>query len=228
MNFDYTYIILCGVIIFEPVTILTNLFITVFCLFAFFKLRRNKTPLAIQWSMFFLLIGLSSSTGSLAHGTHFQLGELFLKSTVFMMNAISLIAIYFCFKSANTYFSQNKPSQKKYINYLVITWIVILLIVTLLQNNFLLIKIHAGIVLTYSLVIHLIFYKKGGKGSGYVAGGIIVSFLSIVTHSLKLSVSDWFNYKDISHVIMLISLMLMYKGARTILSSSAGTFRPLV
>lgn len=147
-----------------------------------------------------------------------------------MMNAISLIAIYFCFKSANTYFFQNKTGQKKYINYLVITWIIILLVVTLLQNNFLLIKIHAGIVLTYSLVIHLISYKKGGKGSSYVAGGIIVSFLSIVTHSLKLSVSEWFNYKDISHVIMLISLMLMYKGVRAILtnSSSAGTSRPLV
>lgn len=232
MNFDYTYIILGNAIIFEPMTILTNFFITLFCIFAFFKIKKFRNSLAIQWSSFFLMIGLSSTVGSVAHGAHFQLGETFLRTTVFMMNSISLIAIFFCFKSARTFSAKGKAQQKKYADYIVILWICVLLIITFIQNKFLLIKIHAGIVLTYSMIVHFIQNKKGYKGGSLVAYGIIVSFLSIVVHSLKFSFGPNFNYKDISHVIMLISLIIMHKGVKTILCNttnlSGETSRPVI
>ncbi len=192
-------------------TILTNMLITVFCLFAFFKIRRFRTNLSSKWAMFFLLIGLSSSIGSAAHGVHFQLGDVFLKTTVFLMNAVSLLAIYFCFKAANTYLSLGKLSSK-YATWGVILWIIILLVFTFIYNNFLLIKVHAAIVLTYSLIIHFVTYKK--TGSPQIAWGIIISFLSIVVHSMRLSISEYFNYKDLAHIIMLISLILMYCGVK--------------
>jgi hypothetical protein len=193
-------------------TILTNMFIGAFCLYAFLKLRRYKMSLSSQWSFFFLFIGISSLVGSLAHGAHFQLGDDFFRTTVFLMNAVSLIAIYFCFKAANTWFSMKKNEPNKYITYLVILWIAILLVISYVKGNFVLIKVHAGIVLTYSLIVHIITHKRGFAGSAYIAGGILISFLSIVVHSLKWSLHEWFNYKDISHIIMLISLMFIYKG----------------
>jgi hypothetical protein len=195
------------------------MFIGTFCAWAFFKTIRQKTPLASQWSFFFLNIGLSSLIGSVAHGAHFQLGETFFRTTVFLMNAVSLVAIYFCFKAANTHFSSGKKEPNKLINYGVIFWILILLVVTFLQGNFLLIKIHAGIVLTYSLIVHIITHRRGLAGSGYVAGGILISFLSIVVHSIKLSAHDYFNYKDISHIIMLISLIFIYNGVMILLKN---------
>lgn len=215
LNFDHTYIILFGLKIFEPVTILTNVFVSIFCFYAFIKVNRLKTRLSIGWSYFFLLIGVSSLVGSIAHGAHYQLGNLFLNTIIFLMNAISLIAIYFCFKAANTYIMLNKPEPKKYATYIVIVWIIILLGFTLIYNNFLLIKIHAGIVLTYSIVIHFITYFRKQQGSGWIAFGILVSFFSIAIHSLKLSVSDWFNYKDIAHLIMLASSILIFIGVQT-------------
>ncbi|MCW3078434.1 MAG: hypothetical protein JWO32_3043 [Bacteroidetes bacterium] len=216
MNFDYTYIIFCGAIIFEPVTILTNFFIAAFSIFAFYKIQQYNVPLAKHWAFFFLMIGLSSAVGSLAHGAHYQLGVGFLKTTVFLMHSISLIAIYFCFKAASLYHSIiHKKTNNKFVTLFVVIWIIVLLILTFIQNNFLLIKIHAGIVLTYSLIIHIINYKK--PGSANIAWGIVISFLSIVVHSLKLSLSEWFNYKDISHVFMLICLICMLQGVTKIL-----------
>jgi len=212
LNFDYTYLPLFGFNIFEPTTILTNAFITIFCIYSFFKIKKFKNKLSSEWSTFFLLIGLSSSVGSIAHGTHYQLGEAFVNTIIFLMNAISLIAIYFCFKATYTYLLVNKAQPKKYINYSVIVWIVILLILTFINNNFLLIKIHAGIVLTFSIIVHYIGYFKKHIGSGWVAFGILISFASIAVHSLKLSVNDWFNYKDISHLIMLTATVFMVKG----------------
>ena len=86
------------------------------------------------------------------------------------------------------------------------------IIITLINNDFLVIKIHAGLVLTYSLIIHIITYFKKQTGSGWVAGGILVSFISIIIHSLKLSIHEWFNYKDIAHIVILISSIIMVKG----------------
>ena len=214
MNFDYTYISLFGAIIFEPVTILTNSLIGIYSTFLFLKLQYFKHNYARQWAWFILFIGLGSLFGSIAHGTHYQLGVTFFKTIFYLMNAMSLISVYFCFRAAFTYYTFSKQTYKKGVIYFVIAWISVLLIYTLIRNDFLIIKIHAGIVLIYSLIIHYIFYRKHDKGSGFIVLGIIVSFLSIIVHTLKFSISEYFNYKDISHVIIVISLFIMYKGIK--------------
>lgn len=214
MEFDYTYTTLFGAQIFEPVTILTNAVIALVCAYSYFQLKKTKSNLAFQWSMFFMLIGLSSMVGSLGHGVHYQLGNFFFKCVEFFMNAISLIAIYYCYNAAYKSYSSQSNIQNKLLSNLVIVWILVLLLITIWFSNFLLIKIHAGIVLSYSLIIHLITYKRKETGSGWIALGISVSFLSILTHSLKIKVNDWFNHKDISHLIMAISLILIFKGVQ--------------
>jgi hypothetical protein len=214
LNFDQTYITLFGATVFEPVTILTNTITTIFCLYSFAQLLRLRTTVSRLWAWFFLMIGVGASCGSTAHGVQYQLGDFFLRTFVFIVNALSLIAIYFCYKATSTYFASGRTSGNKYINYLVLAWIAILLIITFIWNSFLLIKIHAGIVLFYSFIVHSVTWYRKFKGSGYIAVGIFISFLSILVHSLRFSISEWFNYKDISHVIMLTSLILMYTGVR--------------
>ena len=98
------------------------------------------------------------------------------------------------------------------------------LVFTLVLTNFVLIKIHAGIVLSYSLIVHAISLKNKQEGSGYIVAGILISFFSIVIHILKISLSDWFNYKDIAHVIMLCSLYYIFKGASLKLSNNHKVF----
>lgn len=96
-------------------------------------------------------------------------------------------------------------------------WVLALLIFSGIQGNFLIIKIHAAIALLYSFIVHYIVYRRTEeKGSGLVVLGIFISFLPIIVHSLKFSIDEWFNYKDIAHVIMIISLVVIYKGARLI------------
>ncbi len=203
-----------GLQVFEPVTIFTNFLIGAFCAYAFLSLSKNKEPVFRHWRSFFFMIGLSSTLGSVAHGAHDQFGEAFLNFFIFSMNAVSLIAAYYFFRSAFSFIHFNKENINNTYQYLVVLWVIVLLIITWFQNKFILIKIHAGIVLFYSLFIHFITARKGLAGSQWVVTGILVSFSSIVVHSLKLSVSDWFNYKDISHLIMLSSCVLMHRGVK--------------
>ncbi|MDO9001431.1 MAG: hypothetical protein Q7W45_16820 [Bacteroidota bacterium] len=215
MNFDYTYIILFGYIIFEPMTILTNLLIFIFSIYCFKSLAKINHPYSTSFSWFVLLVGISSCFGSLAHAVHYQSGKVFFDVVFYISNALSLVSIFFCFKSAYLYYTNDKINPHKKITYLVIAWVVGLLIFALIKNNFVIIKINAGIVLVYSIVSHYLVYRKtNDKGSVFVISGIGVSFLSIIVHSLKLSINEWFNYKDIAHVIIFFSLILIYKGVK--------------
>lgn len=218
LNLHYTYISLFGFKLFEPVTILTNSIITIYCLFVYLRTLKFNHQISRHWGIFFLLMALSSLLGSLTHGIHDQLGVTFLKTSWFLMNSVSLIGIYFFYRAAFIYSNLQKENTTQIFNYAALVWIITLLVITFFLNSFLLIKIHAGIVLLYSLIVHFITFRNKHAGSGYIVAGIIISFLSIVVHSLKFSFGEWFNYKDISHVIVLTSMILLFKGVKTKIS----------
>jgi hypothetical protein len=218
LNLHYTYISLFGFKLFEPVTILTNSIITIYCLFVYFRTQQFNHQISRHWGIFFLLMAVSSMLASLTHGIHDQLGEAFLRNSWILMNSVSLIGIYFFYRATFIYSNLNKEHTSQLFNYAAFVWMISLLVATYFLNNFLLIKIHAGIVLFYSLIVHLITFKNSQAGSGHIVAGIIISFLSIFVHSFKLSFGEWFNYKDISHVIVLTSMVFLFKGVKTKIS----------
>jgi hypothetical protein len=198
--------------IFEPMVILTNAIFCALCVLYFKKIYAFNHPYAKQMAWFILFMGVGSAFGAIAHAVHYQLGNLFFNTVFFIMNALSLFSIYCFFRAAFTYSKLEREQPKKYV-YLVLAWILVLLALALIQGSFLLIKIHAALALLYSLVVHTQAYRKTKEeGSKLIVLGIYLSFLSIVVHSLKLSLHEWFNYKDISHVIMILSLLTLTKG----------------
>jgi hypothetical protein len=217
LNFEYTNINLLGFTVFEPITILTNLIIIVYGVFVYNRLIGGDNSWLKTWAWFFLLMSVSAFFGSISHGVHEQLGSKFLNVTWFLMNAFSLLSIYFFFKAAYKNLNTHKVNNKKWLDKIVVIWIVTLLIATYLMNDFLLIKIHAGIVLLYSLIAHYVTLKnQKQKGSLMIISGIGLAFVSIIIHSLKLSIGEWMNYKDISHLFMFLSMFVIYKGVNHI------------
>ncbi|MBL7903075.1 MAG: hypothetical protein JNK73_13850 [Bacteroidia bacterium] len=192
--------------------ILTNLIMFAMALYYFRQLWSYNHRYSRQKALFILMIGISGIFGSIAHAVHFQLGDTFFNTVLFLMNSLSLLSILFCFSAAYYYLSKEKGT-KKWVNTFVWLWVIALLIITFLQNEFVLVKIHAGIVLVFSLIVYSLYDTRRDPGSKYIVSGILVAFLSIITHSLRINLHEWFNYKDISHVIMIVSLYLIYKGA---------------
>lgn len=222
MNFEYTNINLFGFTVFEPITILTNLIIIVYGILVYNKLIGFDNSWLRSWAWFFLLMSISAMFGSISHGVHEQLGDVFLKVNWFLMNAFSLLSIYFFFKAAYQNLNPTKHDNKKWLNKLVVVWIIVLLITTYLMNSFLLIKIHAGIVLVYSLVAHYLTLRKQKQGGSIlIISGIGLAFISIIIHSLKLSIGEWMNYKDIAHIFMFMSMFVIHKGVKHITASES-------
>lgn len=194
--------------------IVTNVTLFILCVLFNKKLKSLGSVYGRQMGLFMLMMGVGSLFGAVAHAVHFQAGDLFFKTVLFLTNAFSLLSIYFFFRAAYTFVNPFNAPSAKYIN-LVVVWIGILLVISLVKGNFLLVKIHAGIVLLYSLGAHLFsFIKTKEAGAKAVVIGIFIAFLSIIAHSLRLSFHEWFNYKDIAHVIMIISLVTIYLGAK--------------
>jgi hypothetical protein len=212
LTFDYTYITLFGYPVFEPMVLVTNLIFFILCTAFFRKLNTSAHSYSRQMGWFIVLLGISSCFGAVGHAVHYQLGPAFLKTIIFLMNAFSLFSIYYCFRAPYTYYSQGREPSRKYI-YAVLVWIFALLVFSGIRGDFTIIKIHAGLVLLYSLIVHYLIYRRSYEaGSGIVTVGIIISFLPIIVHTLRFSLHAWFNYKDIAHVIMIISLVVIYKG----------------
>jgi len=208
MEFGTTYIVLFGFKFFEPTVILTNFLIFFVCLYYFKNLRILAGKYAKQTSLFVIFMGVSSLFASIDHTIQYQFGEVFFRIILFISHSLNIIALYFCFIAAYTYNSVDKQINK-YITYGAISVTIVLMIIALVTASFLTIKIPAGIVLVYSLIMHYIGYRKNTKGSGLFVAGVLISFLSIFVHSLRLSFSDWFNHKDIAHVIIAASLVFM-------------------
>lgn len=193
----------------------TNLILFFLSLFCFRQLTRISGLYPKQMAWFILLMGISSVFGAAAHAIHYGFGTTVFNIIFFITNALNLLAIYYFFRGSYTYGLSWGGKVSKLVVGLVICWILVLLVITFLNNHFLLIKIHAGIILVYTLVMHYLGYRKNGdRGSKWVVAGISVSFLSIIVHSLHFSIDEWFNYKDIAHVIMILSLAIIYKGIR--------------
>ncbi len=214
MEFGSTYIFLFGFKIFEPMVILSNLLIFLVSLYCFQNLKRFENKYAKQSALFIILLGTSTCFASVDHATQYQLGVPFFRIILFISHSLNILALYFCFRAAYTfYLISEQPNKTVLLIILSITGV--LMILALLTGSFLLIKIPAAVVLIYSLIVHYLGYRKNIDGSGLFAFAVVVSFLSIIVHTLRLAFSDWFNHKDIAHVIIAVSLFLMYSAIKT-------------
>jgi len=214
MNFDYTFISIMGYTVFEPMVLLTNSFFFAISLYSYKVLHRFANAYAQQMALFCLLLGISSIFGAIGHAVHLQMGTVFFGTILFLMNALSILAIYYCFLAPFTYLRAFDQWTSRYLLSVRI-WVLFIIIFSLFSGNFLLIKLNAGIVLLYSLFMHFRAYRtREESGNLIVVAGVLVSFVPILIHSKQLTLHKWFNYKDLSHVFMIISLLLIFEGAK--------------
>ncbi|MFL5752094.1 MAG: DUF6962 family protein [Bacteroidia bacterium] len=219
-----TVITIFGHALYEPVTVITNLFISLTCAYFFIRLRSadNQAKLLKYWRLFFFYIGLCAFIGSIAHGfkPYFSLTGFYILWMA--MNVSNLPGSYYLLK-AGIEISGFRDDVKRKLNVAIFIYMGIIAVLTVILNNFQLIKINALIVILFTIVQHFRAWRKGLPGNGYIWGGYAFSITALIVHTAKLSVSEWFNFKDLSHIIMNITLIILYIGVRKKTISKADT-----
>ena len=213
MKFDYTYITLFGYTVFEPMVMLTNMIFLVLTILFAKRLLSFPMVYAKQMALFILSLGLGMIVGAIGHAVHEQAGKGFFNLILVVMNVFSLFSVFFCFRGC--LILTNGRKEPKVWLVLVGIILMVMLVVSVMRADFTIIKIMAGSVLIFALIAHYRDWNKTGRiGNKWVIAGILVSFLSLVAHTLHISLHAWFNHKDLSHVIMIVGIVTIYKGIR--------------
>lgn len=209
-----TTIYIGDVAIHEPVTVLTDCFITGLSVCFYLQLSRfSKNDAATKnWKYFFGLMSLSSFMGGCAHAffeVHEGITYKFFWLTMQVLNIFSLY--YVQLASLN---SVLKNSSKK--GYWSISYKVQLLIATLsvfVFQNFLVIIINTAVALIPVMVLHFMTSRLI-KPNLWIAFGILVLFATAFVNAAKLSIHDYFNHLDLAHVLIMINITCMFIGVK--------------
>ncbi|MDF2437652.1 MAG: hypothetical protein K0Q95_2028 [Bacteroidota bacterium] len=206
-----TTIVLGGFTIHEPVTVFTDYIITVIAFIYYWKLP-STNEVVKYWRLFFLFISLSTFFGGSSHALFAAHEGWEYKSLWLPMQFLNGLAVYYAQKA--TLLSVLKDSKNynvwklSYVIQLTLYYIVLIVvqkyIVTIIDNALGLIPI---------MIVHLNAKVKEDYQK-FIGYGILVSFITAIVHGLKFSLHDYFNYNDIAHVFIMISLTIMYWGVK--------------
>jgi hypothetical protein len=203
-----------GITVLEPFNVITNMFITSLCWFCFYRLHKAQKKILHQRlaSYFLFVMGLSTLIGGIVgHGL------LYLTSAEGRLPGwcISMIAVALMERAA---IMHTRPLVKPWagnllsiLNYIELAVLVTLTITTL---NFIFVEIHAIYGLLFVVfVLELYVYRKSKDKSGpYFIIATAFGVLATFVHEMKWGINFWFNYNDVTHVIMLPSVWYYYKA----------------
>jgi hypothetical protein len=207
---------LFGVTILEPSSVLSSLMMTVVCIYAFVHLNKlgRKHRMYKQIQYFFLFMGIATAIGGiLGHGFLYVTG---MRGKIPGWFA-SMIAVALFERAAIWHIKpllhQNIGKFLGWLNYLELTIFFVLAFVTL---NFVVVEVHAfyGLFLMLFLIEVYVYRHKKDKGSKDIFIATLLGAVSAGFHALKFSFGPWFNYNDISHIPMALSIWFYYRGAR--------------
>lgn len=214
---ELTEITLWGIRIQEPVTSLTDLVAAAVCFFAFGKLRAIGNP-ALEHRylrLYFLNIGLAVGvSGIIGHAFNYLLtpdwkiiGWAFSAIGVLFAELSSLEAL----KADLTTGWQRTWKLVFWVQFLIF----LVYVIYPETRDFDRVKFNSAIGLAVFVFLfqayHYKLYRQPGRK--IVLIGLGLGFITAILYNLQLSIDEWFNYHDISHVLMAVDMYVIYLGA---------------
>lgn len=205
-----TTISISGVSIHEPMTVLTDLLIAALAIAFYFQLKNKIDAITRNWSYFFLFLGLSTFMGACSHAFFAVHEGCSYKSFWLPMQILNGVAVYFAQQATFSTALERSTNKSKWKWSYVIQ--LVMFIGTLLWiQRYIVTIIENAIGLIPVMILH---YQYKRPFARMIANGIAISFITAFVNMSKLSLHACFNYNDIAHVFIMISLYVMYKGVR--------------
>jgi len=203
-----------GILIQEPVTAITDIFITITCWYIFLRLKPyHNNALAYRlFRYFFFMMGLATLLGGIfGHAFSYAVGyNLKLPGWI-----CSMVAVMLAERSSIVH---ARPLMKKQVGefFSVLNIVELLTLVTAVSItvNFFFVEAHAfyGLLIVFGSFELYIFRKTGDEGSRWLLYSVCVSALAACVHIGYFSIHRWFNYLDLAHCLMCVSAFLLYQG----------------
>lgn len=208
-----------NILINEPVTSLTDIIVSLACIWAFYRIYKMPEKNIIKYYLLFYFAGMGLATlhgGIIGHG-FFYLFSFYWKLPAWF---VSMVAVASLERSAIDYARKIiNPGLGIFFSWLNIIELITFMFISFYTLNFYYVMVH----MTYGLLVvvagfHLYVYRKTkSKGSLIFLIAVGVSAVSGLIFINEWGISKWFNHVDISHIFMTSINLLFLIGAKKII-----------
>lgn len=166
----------------------------------------------LYFSYAFRALSLGALLGALTHGLGRNMsvaaGRILWRGTLLSLGAAA------CFLLLATGYHALPVQSVRNLQWLPVLGLALYAIVVLRDDRFLwaVVFYATSLLVMLSVMLHGIF-SGGIEGSGIVAAGILVSFAAAIIQRSGLTLHRHFNHNDLYHVIQMIGLYYLYRGA---------------
>ncbi len=204
---------LFGLRIDEPITAGTDVIVALIGILGYFKIARSKNLRHVSvYSYFFLGTGISTMVaGILGHAFLYRFGYE-IKMVGWVLGIMGT-----CFAQFGAvYHLKNSliPNTFKTLLWICYAEVVISMSILVLRPSFMVVICHTafGLILMVTILEAVNYSKTKSKLSIMMIYGVGLAIVAIIAHTTRISISKWFNYLDISHVFLGLSLYVMISG----------------
>lgn len=233
---ELTQWIFGNTIILEPMTALTDFIVTAVCIFGFFKLKAlaKKNGNNKSFVYFFLFMGLGTFFAALmTHAFSYAFTpEQLSKSEIALLEWSDKLKVnlhnmpnwIFNVISVTLFEIGIIKQSKKHLEYLntkfyfsiIIIESVLIFAATLYILKYDIAAAHIGFALyLIELPLQIIIIKKNNaKEAKFLIIGTLLMLITAPVMALKLQITKWFNFNDISHVVIAITMYLFFLAGK--------------
>lgn len=199
----------------EPMTSITDFMLSAVAFYIFFSINKieSKKRSVINWSKFFLFLGFSTFFGGIAHAISDRQDNLIYDLVWLAMQLSSGISVFYAQSAAFRSEVRNRKTQRILHK---ISFIQLMLFIpsVIYFFSFKVVALNSSIGLIELVILFLPIGIQNWKHKALICSGVLISFLTVYVNTTKLSIASWFNYNDISHVIMFVSILMICKGVK--------------
>jgi hypothetical protein len=196
--------------LYEPMTVITDLVLAIACFLFFKKLigHTARTVSSNNWGFFFLFFALSTLLGALSHGL-FQLHQGAYYLTFWLLMQTSSIVSLFFAQQATLYSLLQDSTYAVWWRRSFLVQLFLAVLAIIVFKNFGVVVISNALTFIPILILNL---SNRSNASRFISLGILISFLTAIVHATKFSLHLFFNHNDIAHLLLTLSLLLVFVG----------------
>ncbi len=203
----------------EPVTTLTDILVSVICFYAWHKLRKKAKGNQVTglFTGFFFLMGIATLIGGV-------IGHAFLYALSFSWKLpgwlLSMVSINLLERAVIKYSDPlMNPAFSKFFSRFNVLELLVFAGLAFGTLNFEFVEVHSAygiMVVVFGFALFNFFKGNREAEVMLLVGGVICALIAAVIFTMRLSIHQWFNYIDISHVFMAFTAVFFYKAAAKI------------
>ena len=210
-DFEIIKFSFAGLTLQEPMALITNWLVAVFCFFVVLKIKWSNSESVRSFRLFYLILGISMVFGGLGH-LFFQYLGMYGKFPSWILGTV---AGFYIGKGVLVYWKEHKSYS--FFKFFLISKALILLSLSLIFQKFIFVAI--DVILTYIIYSGYISYRLWMKDKvemKFFVYGIIILFPSMFIFLMNINLHRFLNRDDLSHILMLFCIIFFYSGIKRI------------